>query len=71
MPQPLGNCPGCSGDEPFEQVHHRNCPDAGGPDADCPEWACTACGAAVIMGILPSFTTSMAGAPADRAARAA
>jgi Protein of unknown function (DUF3000) len=51
MSQPLGNCPGCGGDEPFEQVHPGECPDAGG--GECPEWACTGCGAAVIMGILP------------------
>jgi hypothetical protein len=71
MPQPLGNCPGCSGDEPFEQVHHRNCPDAGGPDADCPEWACTTCGTAVIMGNLAGSVALSAGAPAGRAVRAA
>jgi len=43
---PLGNCPGCGGDEPFEQVHRGECPDSGG---ECPEWMCTACGAGVIM----------------------
>jgi len=49
-PVPVGNCPGCGGDEPFEQIHAGGCPDTGG---ECPEWACTACGAAVIMGTLP------------------
>ena len=48
MSQPLGNCPGCGGDEPFEQIHQGACPDADG--GDCPEFACTGCGAAVIMG---------------------
>jgi Protein of unknown function (DUF3000) len=52
MSQPLGNCPGCGGDEPFEQIHPGDCPDAVGDE--CPEWACTACGAAVIMGTLPA-----------------
>jgi len=52
MSQPLGNCPGCGGGEPFEQIHPGDCPDAGGDE--CPEWACTACGAAVIMGTLPA-----------------
>jgi hypothetical protein len=52
MTQPLGNCPGCGGDEPFEQIHPVGCPDADG--GECPEWACTGCGAAVIMGTLPS-----------------
>jgi hypothetical protein len=51
MSQPLGNCPGCGGDDPFEQIHAADCPDTGG---ECPEWACTACGAAVIMGTMPS-----------------
>ena len=48
MTQPLGNCPGCGGDEPFEQVHADAwCPDAEG---ECPEWVCSACGAGVFMG---------------------
>ena len=49
MTQPLGNCPGCGADEPFEQVHEGACPDVAG---ECPEWACTACGAGVIMGMI-------------------
>ena len=64
MSQPLGNCPGCGGDEPFEQIHPGDCPDAGG--GECPEWACTACGAAVIMGTLPA-----ADAPVYQPVRAA
>ncbi len=60
MSQPLGNCPGCGGAEPFEQIHPGHCPDAYG--AECPEWACTACGAGVIMGTfcdaaIPAFQT--------------
>lgn len=49
MTQPLGNCPGCGADEQFEQVHAGECPDVGD---DCPEWACTACGAGIIMGTI-------------------
>ena len=50
MTQPLGNCPGCGADEPFEQVHEVGvCPDVVG---ECPEWACAVCGAGVIMGIV-------------------
>jgi hypothetical protein len=49
---PLGNCPGCGGDEPFEQIHPGGCPDADG--GECPEWACTSCGAGVIMGTVPA-----------------
>jgi hypothetical protein len=53
MSQPLGWCPDCGGDQPFEQVHAvaGECPDV--PGGECPEWACQDCGAAVIMGILP------------------
>jgi hypothetical protein len=48
MTQPLGKCPGCGGDEPFEQVHaSHQCPDNGG---ECTEWACSTCGAGVFMG---------------------
>jgi hypothetical protein len=48
MTQPLGNCPGCGGDEPFEQVHaDEQCPDTGG---ECLEWVCSGCGAGVFMG---------------------
>jgi len=47
MTQPLGNCPGCGADEPFEQVHPGECPDIVG---ECPEWACATCGAGVFMG---------------------
>lgn len=50
MTQPLGNCPGCGGDQPFEQVHaEEQCPDTGG---ECPEWMCLACGAGVFMGTI-------------------
>jgi hypothetical protein len=60
MTQPLGNCPCCAGDEPFEQVHRGlgaddQCPDV---DGECPEWMCTACGAAVIMGTIPGSPAS-------------
>ena len=51
MTQPLGNCPDCGADESFEQVHEDVCPDVVG---ECPEWACPACGAGVIMGTVLS-----------------
>ena len=52
MTQPLGNCPGCGGDEPFDQVHPGQHADDPRPDADgeCPEWVCAGCGAGVFMG---------------------
>jgi hypothetical protein len=56
MTQPLGNCPGCGADEPFEQVHPGECPDVGG---ECPEWACVACGAGLVMGTVVMGTAIM------------
>lgn len=67
MTQPLGNCPGCGGDDPFEQVHpghyaDERCPDSGG---ECTEWVCSACGAGVFMG---TMTTGITAARAGQAA---
>lgn len=75
MTQPLGSCPGCGGDEPFEQVHlgvhlDERCPDA---DGECPEWVCLGCGTGVFMGTV-IIGTSAAGvipAPARQPVRAA
>jgi hypothetical protein len=46
-------CPDCRSDEPFEQYHAAagGCPDS--PDGECPEWSCTACGAALLIGFVP------------------
>ena len=71
MTQPLENCPGCGADEPFEQVHLGACPDVVG---ECPEWACTVCGAGVIMGSVfmsTAITTTDAEVAAEQTARAA
>ena len=75
MTQPLGRCPACGDDEPFEQVHpgmpaDEQCPDAGG---ECPEWVCPGCGAGVFMGTV-IIGTSAAGTtpgPARQSVRAA
>ena len=80
MTQPLGDCPGCGADEPFEQIHAGDCPDVSDPGVsdpgvsdtaaggECPEWACIACGTGVIMG---TFVGShAAGSPAVTAAPA-
>lgn len=67
MSKPAGNCPGCGSDQPFEQIHVGECPDADG--GECPEWACTGCGAAVIMGTVP--VPGLADADAGRPVRAA
>ena len=45
------HCPDCGSDQPFEQYHPDglDCPDS--PDGECPEWSCTACGAALLLGL--------------------
>ena len=74
MTQPLGNCPGCGGDEPFEQVHaDESCPDTGG---ECPEWVCSGCGAGVFMGTVTTGTPTagtveVTAVPARQSVRAA
>ena len=50
MTQLPGNCPGCGGDEPFEQLHRAG-ELPGCPGGECPEWGCTVCGAAVFIGL--------------------
>jgi hypothetical protein len=76
MTQPLGNCPGCGGDEVFEQVHpgqHAGdpCPDSGG---ECLEWVCTGCGTGLFLGIVitgPRTGDEEPAVPARQSARAA
>jgi hypothetical protein len=52
MAQMVRCCPDCRSDQPFEQYHDDpGCPDS--PDGHCPEWSCTACGAALFLGSLP------------------
>lgn len=75
MTQPLGNCPGCGGDEPFEQVHpgcHADdqCPDQfPGSGGGCSEWVCSACGAGVFMGTVIMATSAAAAGQGAGAAR--
>jgi hypothetical protein len=65
MTQPLGNCPGCGGDEPFEQVHAGGqCPDDAG---ECPEWMCVSCGAGVFLGLVITGTAGASSGSADSA----
>jgi hypothetical protein len=52
MSQQFRHCPECGEDRLFDQ-HHADpgsCPDS--PDGCCPEWACTACGAALLAGFV-------------------
>jgi hypothetical protein len=50
MIQVIRHCPGCGWDRLFEQYHATagGCPDS--PDGDCPEWFCTDCGTALLIG---------------------
>jgi hypothetical protein len=52
MTQLTRHCPDCDWDHPFEQHHDQpgQCPDS--PDGECPEWSCTACGAALLIGAM-------------------
>lgn len=65
MSEPSRNCPGCGGDQPFEQIHEipGECPDS--PDGECPEWACTVCGTALIIGFVPYAGVLQAGEPSQ------
>ena len=51
MPHLSRFCDGCNEERLFEQFHAApgGCPDS--PDGDCREWGCTACGAALIIGL--------------------
>ncbi len=53
LAQMVRDCPDCGPDQPFEQYHpvDLDCPDS--PDGECPEWSCTACGAALYIGYVP------------------
>jgi hypothetical protein len=52
MAQVVRHCSDCGGNRPFEQQHDRpgECPDL--PDGECAEWSCTACGAALLIGVI-------------------
>lgn len=48
------DCPCCGSAREFSQIHGSSgcCPDS--RDGSCPEWFCTACGAAVLVGVPPA-----------------
>jgi hypothetical protein len=62
-PQLVRYCGECGGERPFH-AEPASCPD--GPDGDCPEWGCTACGEALIIGL--AVRGAAAGGSAARAA---
>lgn len=53
-------CRECEQDRAFDQPHDGQgcCPDT--IDGDCPEWACTECGAALLIGV-PGPMAGMSG----------
>ena len=63
MGQMIRHCHDCGTDQMFDQPHDTDCPDA--PDGDCPEWACTGCGAALLAGpgVQPGVLASVGGPP--------
>ena len=65
MGEMFRHCGECGGQRLFEQHHGLpgECPDV--PDGDCPEWACTGCGAALLAG----FVLYRAAPPAQAAVR--
>jgi hypothetical protein len=60
-------CRECGRDQLFDQPHDvpGECPD--NPGANCLEWACTGCGAALFT-VVPGLTASAGHVPADRVA---
>ena len=70
MTQVVRHCPDCGWDRPFEQHHDQPgaCPDS--PDGDdCPEWSCTACGAALLIGVSSAGPARVLGAARMSAAQ--
>jgi hypothetical protein len=55
------DCPDCGFPREFAQHHPAGefCPDS--PDGCCPEWYCTGCGAALLIGLVPAGGTARAG----------
>lgn len=50
MTELMWHCCDCGQDRLFQQRHAiASCPDS--RSGDCPEWACTGCGAALIAGL--------------------
>jgi hypothetical protein len=64
-------CTGCSDERLFEQFHAEpgGCPDA--RDGDCPEWACTVCGDALLIDLPPADLSLAEFATSEPTSRAA
>jgi hypothetical protein len=68
MTDDLRDCPGCGSERPFILRHPEPgcCPDSA--DGWCPEWFCTACGTALLAGVLP-FGRDLTGVSESAAAQ--
>ena len=69
MTELIRHCPDCASEQVFERGHPLagGCPDD--PDGECPELWCTACGAALLAGLLPVPAAAVPGVlPRRRAA---
>lgn len=67
MTQEFRDCPGCGSLREFAQHHPEPQPCQDAADGRCPEWFCTGCGTALLIGLLPasrSLTAVGAGARA-------
>ena len=55
------DCPGCGCSREFVQLHPEpeRCPDVRG--GRCPEWFCTACGASLLIELVPGPWTRRLG----------
>ena len=52
MSETFRPCGECGGEQLFGQHHEipGSCPDS--PDGECPEWFCTGCGSALLVGFV-------------------
>jgi len=68
MTDDLRDCPGCGSEHPFVVRHPEpeRCPDSA--DGSCPEWFCTACGTALLAGVLLISSEGVASGSLDRVA---
>lgn len=62
-------CLDCRDIKAFAQAHPHPGTGLDGSEGICPEWYCMACGAAVLLSILPAAGQSLAAAELTRRAR--
>ena len=50
MTHPTRYCTGCNDERLFEQIHAGPAICTDTPDGECPEWGCSVCGDALLIG---------------------